>query len=58
MAYYVEIGQCQKAGCTSRAWAEVFAYRNDMMGRYCKRHTEERVKVLTEAEANNPGGFQ
>ena len=58
MAYYVEIGQCRQQGCTRPVWAEVFAYRNDRMGRYCKRHAEERVKALTEAEATNPAGFR
>lgn len=58
MAYATEMSRsCQTEWCMKLATHKVYAYGNQPHGVYCKKHADERVRALNEAEAKNPGGF-
>ncbi len=56
MSYAVEIKRTCDS-CTRLATHRVFAYGNQPMGKFCKKHANERVKALDAAEKVNPEGW-
>lgn len=55
MAYLRDIGQqCEASGCTKRAAVELFDYRNESRGRYCRACGGVRKRSREDFEKRNP----
>ena len=55
MAYLVDIAvHCDVAGCNSRAVAELFDWRNESRGRFCRNHGKQKLRERQAFEKNNP----
>ena len=42
--------QCEKLTCSARASEQVYTFRNEPLGRYCRTHAKEALKRQLEAE--------
>ena len=48
------VHQCCQPGCTSRATVEVRDTFNTVLGDYCTRHGEAKVRLLNSRQADTP----
>jgi hypothetical protein len=51
MAYLREINSiCEAHGCIKGAFVELFSHDNYSIGKYCRRHGNEKLKSLNKEE--------
>lgn len=55
MAYLIDIGvDCDAPGCSSLAIVELYDWRNESRGRFCRRHGKQKLRERERFEKTNP----